>query len=1248
MKTSGNVSSQGEEEPPEKLLVISPIPESSYSYTRKQQEFKKMFGKNLKDMKRTKVPAKRKFSEWFPEKKEKWYGVLEDEFSTVEKKEKAFKRLKTVLNVNLRVSKLKRSGSPLHEDEEALQGMDANSFRPPSPPTPPISEDEESPSPVTFSRHVYEEEEDDVPPLPQAPPLLLESTCLSPCSSSPPPPGCLSPLKGTDSADRMEEKFKYLDAAVKETDEYLARMDVQYPGVPSFSSPSPPRCLSPLKGTDSIERMEEKINDLEKAVQETDEYLARMDERYPRVPYEPSVPTAEFSSPDSSIDQIPTAEFSSPSTPPRCGSPLNLQSCSPLKAPVSPLKATDSIDRMEEKIFDLDMCETDEETAEMDKLKKVFDRFKRVTNMHTKLLHRVQLLLQEPLPEDPQAEDVEDTQEEDVEPQVEEFDRFSFAAVGYGPTPEINDRIAKAFAERQQTDEEPEPVIGDVLLEKIVGGDLAPAPCTSEKKKDFYDEGTDYSLAHGRVRDQMIRSDYLILGQDRTYQKVAIHDHGVHVPLDETKHRDEDVRVCSICDNTRIFLGDWPLHIRSSYHQIKCAIKKKLAGCCFLRNKNIRPHLWNECDVCLKMRENVRSNPELLDTSLNDWSVYNPLSDQTYQEHLDRVAIAERATSGFTCEPCGKKNLSKEYFDKHISGKAHKLKMKQIGAERKQLGTSVSNKKRKSDSSVNTSTSKKPRFADRIPDTTWDATESVTDDTSANTSTSKKRDTGRIPDNTWDPSESTSTSSAPAMKVAASSDFDSCIKANDDKSFLCTICDCRIAQKRNVKPHLKSKRHQNNCKTEIASSDEEATGSGNLDELGFARDTTSPRPGCHFLLEFNRPVKYKIARRLLRSVAACTVCLKRFRSLGVLRRHRESKAHREMVKVRIAKRRKMNKKVAGGDITHGEIIAKIYERFPSLKLKFLSKRKILRRKLIKEQQFIDKAVICNEFGGELFKNSHSHMYLQTHDKYTFKKMKKVFKKKFNQKINDIRRPMNFREYCKYCTKEDRAAVVVNVPLKFTSTVYRAARYFQESNSATANYGDYIPSTIAGCDRKIFESVLATEGKLNESICMAERTKSVQLLAWQNELMTELEAVRDSNRKVIWIADIAGGAGKSVLCQWLMSYSQGYGSTILFQDFDYRNNSFLYSKEKMVLFDLPRTSKPDNLKFIEDLKNGYIISTKYEVRKKVFESPVVIVFANSYPEKTLLSIDRWHVFHISRGVGDDDDHLVFHPEYNRLI
>ena len=412
-----------------------------------------------------------------------------------------------------------------------------------------------------------------------------------------------------------------------------------------------------------------------------------------------------------------------------------------------------------------------------------------------------------------------------------------------------------------------------------------------------------------------------------------------------------------------------------------------------------------------------------------------------------------------------------------------------------------------------------------------------------------------------------------------------------------------IAQKRNVKPHLKSKRHLANCKAQIAVPDEEAAGSGNLNELGFVRETPdkTARPGTHFLLEFNRPVKYKIARRLVRTVAACKVCLIRFRNQGILRRHKEGKQHKEMVRVKVAKKRLMNKKVAGGDVTHGQIIAKIYERFPSLKFK--SRLQILRRKLIKEQEFIDKAVICNEFGGDLFKNSHCHMYLQTNQKYTFKQMKKLIKKKFHQKVDDIRRPINFRECIRFVTKEDRASVVVNIPLKFTSTVFRAARYFLETSSPIANYGDYIPSTVAASDRKVFESVLSGEGRLSEAVAMSDRVKSVNLLPWQQELMTEIRNVQDSNRKVLWIVDIAGGAGKSVLCQWLMSYSQGFGSSILFQDFDYRNNSYLYAKERMVLFDLPRSSKPDNLKLIEDLKNGYIISTKYEVRKKVFASPL---------------------------------------------
>ena len=304
-----------------------------------------------------------------------------------------------------------------------------------------------------------------------------------------------------------------------------------------------------------------------------------LEEEYPADLLEEEEEDILPSTSSSEEDILPSTSSSPP--PPRC---------------LSPLKGTDSIERMEEKINELEISETEEEMAEMAKLKKAFDRLKSVTNMHTRVMHRVKLL-EQPLPEDPQAEEVENPQAEEVEdpqvevedPQVEEA-RFLFAAPGYGPSPIINNLIAKRFAKRDESDKESEPVIGQVLLEKIVDGDLA--PCMSGNKKEiYYDDGKDYSLAQGRVRDQMNLSDYLILGDDRKYFKACLNDSNVRFPLDDNKHRDEDVRVCHICDNTRIFLGDWPLHIRSYYHQIKFAIRKKLAGCCFLRNKHIRPHL---------------------------------------------------------------------------------------------------------------------------------------------------------------------------------------------------------------------------------------------------------------------------------------------------------------------------------------------------------------------------------------------------------------------------------------------------------------------------------------------------------------------------------------------------------------------------------------------------------------------------------------------------------------------------------
>ena len=480
-------------------------------------------------------------------------------------------------------------------------------------------------------------------------------------------------------------------------------------------------------------------------------------------------------------------------------------------------------------------------------------------------------------------------------------------------------------------------------------------------------------------------------------------------------------------------------------------------------------------------------------------------------------------------------------------------------------------------------------------------------------------------------------------RVVEEPEFDSCIVFSDG-TYSCSICDIAIKQKKNVKPHLKSKKHADQAKSVVGVSDENVVGKGELEEVGFARDTANPRPGSHFLLEFQRPLKYKIARRLMKMACSCSLCLKAFRSPEVLSRHKRTREHLDKVLIE-KKRRKLRKKlVAGVGPTHGELIDAIFTKYPFLLRK--NKPKLLRKKWENNSKIFSKAAVCNEFGASLMKHSHCHMYCQTESKYTFKQFKKLFLKKFGFRISDIRRPVNFRECVRYVTKEDKQAVILNIPMKFTSTIYRAYRYFTECSSSAVTYGDYLPSTVAACDRKVFESTLGCEGKLQDSRFIHNRTESMVLLPWQQELIEQIKSSLNCDRAVFWVVDEPGAAGKSLMCQWLMAHNT-FGSSILYQDLDYRTNSYLYNSERLVMFDVPRTTTPTDLRFVEDVKNGYLISTKYECKKKVFPSPTVIVFSNDFPVRTLLSIDRWRVYHIEDTLtgGKRMGKLISHPEFN---
>ena len=129
--------------------------------------------------------------------------------------------------------------------------------------------------------------------------------------------------------------------------------------------------------------------------------------------------------------------------------------------------------------------------------------------------------------------------------------------------------------------------------------------------------------------------------------------------------------------------------------------------------------------------------------------------------------------------------------------------------------------------------------------------------------------------------------------------------------------------------------------------------------------------------------------------------------------------------------------------------------------------------------------------------------------------------------------------------------------------------------------------------------------------------------WQQEILDVLSGPADP-RKIFWVYDPAGNHGKTYLAKHLVDkydayYTNGGKSVDL---------TYAYAGQPVVVFDYVRESK-DFVGYgvIEQLKNGILMSTKYESVTKRFPVPHVIVFANFKPEDGKFSGDRLRLFEV---------------------
>lgn len=132
-----------------------------------------------------------------------------------------------------------------------------------------------------------------------------------------------------------------------------------------------------------------------------------------------------------------------------------------------------------------------------------------------------------------------------------------------------------------------------------------------------------------------------------------------------------------------------------------------------------------------------------------------------------------------------------------------------------------------------------------------------------------------------------------------------------------------------------------------------------------------------------------------------------------------------------------------------------------------------------------------------------------------------------------------------------------------------------------------------------------------------------LRPWQQALYDTLKLPADP-RGIIFIVDPDGNAGKS----WFGHYYcfMHEDAQVLLPGKKADMSYVLNPLVRVLFIDAPRSKQGEFIQydFLEDVKNGYVFSSKYESRVKHLKPCHVVVFMNEDPDYNKLSRDRYHV------------------------
>lgn len=270
------------------------------------------------------------------------------------------------------------------------------------------------------------------------------------------------------------------------------------------------------------------------------------------------------------------------------------------------------------------------------------------------------------------------------------------------------------------------------------------------------------------------------------------------------------------------------------------------------------------------------------------------------------------------------------------------------------------------------------------------------------------------------------------------------------------------------------------------------------------------------------------------------------------------------------------------------------------------------------------------FGREVGEQGTPHLqgYMQVnHDKFD------RLKRRFGNSLHLEKQKGDSKEAADYCKKEGDFEEFGNYEHIPSPKKRQGERKDLESVKDAiyngAKYDDIVEAHFACAakySRFIKEQIQARDaGRL--VLSLKESFADAVLRPWQSALMDVLhEPV--CPRKIHWLWESSGNVGKS----WLTRYIMATEDATVLTEGKKTDMAYIFSKKptKIVIIDLCRTNTEylnGIYSLAENLKNGYIVSSKYDSTGVVFEIPHVVIFANFEPDYTKWSADRYNVVNI---------------------